>query len=169
MGALAMSLMAAGTASADDTAKSRTSGLAVGAGLGYHVPFLGAELQYHQAIAPRWWLVPYAGVGIVATDGPSLTGVAGGIMGAWGVRHRIIVDASVGVEDAIGFRSALTGHIVEVHPIYGAVAGAGYQFLADGGFWISATLGAAYFFDDPAEGNSRWAPTLNVTAGYKIW
>jgi hypothetical protein len=164
-----MSLVAAGTAAADKTAKNRTSGLAVGAGLGYHVPFFGAELQYHQAIAPRWWLVPYAGVGIVPTDGPSLTGVAGGVMGAWGERHRILVDASVGIEGARWSRSVLTGNVVEVHPVYGAVAGAGYQYLADGGFWISATLGAAYVFDDRGAGNSRWAPTMNVTAGYKIW
>jgi hypothetical protein len=133
------------------------------------VPYFGAELQYHQAIAPRWWLVPYAGVGIVPTDGPSLTGVAGGVMGAWGERHRIVVDAGVGLEGTREFRSVLTGNVVEVHPVYGAVAGAGYQYLADGGFWISATLGASYFFDDPGAGNSRWAPTLNVTAGYKIW
>jgi hypothetical protein len=166
---VAVSLIAACTAAAGKTPRNQTSGLAVGAGLGYHTPFVGAELQYHQAVAPRWWLVPYAGVGLVASDGPSMPGVAGGAMGAWGERHRIVVDASVGLEDALLFRSLLTGHVVELHPLYGAAAGAGYQYVADGGFWIGATLGAAYRFEDVGAGIDRWSPTLNVTTGYKIW
>jgi len=120
-------------------------------------------------VAPHWWLVPYAGVGIVPTDGRSLAGVAGGVMGAWGERHRVVVDASVGLQGTLAFRSVLTGNVVEVHPIYGAVAGAGYQYVADGGFWLGATLGASYLFEDVGGGDSRWTPTLNLTAGYKIW
>ena len=164
-----MSLVAAHAAIADDTEKNRSSGLAVGAGLGYHVAAYGGELQYHQAIAPRWWLVPYAGLGIAPTGGPLLAGVAGGVMCAWGERHRVVVDAGAGLQGAEGYRSLLTGNLVEVHAMYGAVVAAGYQYVADGGFWIGAMAGPSYLFSDPNAATSRWLPALNVTAGYKIW
>jgi len=164
-----MSLVTARAAVADDTAKNVSSGLAVGAGLGYHAPLFGGELQYHQVIARRWWLVPYAGLGIAPTGGPLLAGVAGGVMCAWGQRHRIVVDTGVGVEAAEVYRSLLTGNPVEAHSMYGVVMAAGYQYVADGGFWIGAMVGASYLFSDPATATSRWLPALNVTAGYKIW
>jgi hypothetical protein len=46
-------------------------------------------------------------------------------MSAWGERHRIVVDASVGLEGTRAFRSVLTGNVVEAQPAYGAVAGSG--------------------------------------------
>ena len=166
---LAASLFAVDTAAADTTAMNRTSGLAIGAGLGYHVPTFGGELQYHQALAPRWWLVPYAGVGYFPTEGPSLTGAAGGVMAAWGERHRIVADVGIGLAGAWQFPSILTGNVVEVHPLYGVVWAGGYQYVSDGGFWICTMLGASYLLEDQGPGNSRWVPTTNVTAGYKIW
>jgi hypothetical protein len=45
LSALVIFAIAVDPAAADETARNRTSGLAVGAGLGYHTPVLGGELQ----------------------------------------------------------------------------------------------------------------------------
>ncbi len=146
-----------------------TSGLALGVGVGYQVVGFGGQVLYYEALGSGFWVVPYVGSGVIGTNGKFRGGIAGGVMGAWGRAHRIVLDMSAGVGAAQTRTSPLTGNVIDVRTRYGVSVALGYEYVADGGFWVRPTAGVTYLVDDPGANNSRWLPALNVTLGYKIW
>jgi hypothetical protein len=149
--------------------RSSTSGLAIGAGVGYQVPAIGGEVLYHHALSPSLWLVPYVGVGAFPIDDVVRPGFAGGAMLAWGRTHRLAVDLGVGLAAVAQRVSLVTGETVDTRDFYGATAAAGYQLVTAGGFFLHALVGASVLLAEPPSGEGRWVPTLNLTFGYKIW
>jgi hypothetical protein len=114
------------------------SGLAVGMGGGAWFAFLGLQARYDLVLRPWLQFSPVASLGLRTYGGwgPAL---AGGITGALGYNHRLVVDAVLG-QTAIDVLT-LHGTVVDSHVFYGLFAGGGYEYMSDDGFFQRFTMG----------------------------
>jgi hypothetical protein len=160
-------VLGAGSASAQTRDRATTSGLALGVGLGHPSGGLGGHAQYHlQLPSERWRISAHAGVGVIGYimfDGEreGAVGVAGGIMTAFGRRHRLVMDVLAAPFQASG----RTGEPIELY--YGVGALLGYEWMAPYGLFVRTTLGVAYC---PRRGGGEFSPAIElVSLGYKFW
>ena len=140
--------------------RALTSGLSVGAGIGHESGFVGGHaLYYFQLSDERYRLAPHVGLG--AYPGTSKVGFAGGLMGSFGRRHRLVVDLLAAPYANISGK-ADDG---KLRPGVGLLAG--YEWMAPFGLAIRSTIGMAYrptFQEEPLE------LAVNVLSiDYKFW
>jgi hypothetical protein len=144
-----------------------TDGLALGAGIGMSVGGVGASASYHiQWPERRLSLRPHVGVGWFDASVP---GHAAGIAGAFGRRHRVIVDvqlATFGVQQLV-----LYGEELEDKLIYGIGLAAGWEWLSRSGFFVRASIGPAFAFLPPLYQRAEaYSVNLNlIELGAKLW
>lgn len=155
----------------DASSKSRTSGLSLGAGVGYQTPIFGAQVTYDvRFVDARVSLVPWMGIGrwadfqLGSSDpGHWHTGYAGGMMAKYGDHHRLVVDlayAPARFESSAttscgpnGCTSDSSGSI-----LYAVTGAVGYEYLASGGFFVRPMIGA-----------NSVGPTAQLSVGAKLW
>lgn len=167
---LALLLVIQSRAQAQDRAE--TSGLSLGLGAGHPSGGLGANAYYYlQLPSERWRLAAHVGVGVigyVTVDGEKdgRVGVAGGLMAAYGRRHRLIMDvlaAPFGAEGSIG------GEDEHMRLYYGVGALVGYEFMARYGLNVRAGLGIGYCPDRGRRAGEVGLALDLVSVGYKFW
>ena len=146
-------LLLATGARADPSPKSSTSGLALAGGLGYQTPFLGAQAAWYQQLSPSLRIAPWVGGGF--------PGLAGGLMFLAGERHRLVLDLSYGAVGALVSGGTDTATTTRVW--YGGSLAAGYEFMADGGFFVRPMLGYSLARDGSRGG------TFQLAIGYKLF
>lgn len=160
-------LITASTASAqEEQDRAATSGLALGVGLGHSSAGLGGHLHYYlQLPSERWRLALHAGVGVtgyVMFDGEAegRVGAAGGVMTAFGRRHRLVLDVLAAPYQASG----ATGERMKLY--YGIGALIGYEWMARYGLSVRTALGVDYC---PSDGGS-FGPAIDlILLSYKFW
>ena len=153
---------------------SATSGLAVGAGVGYQSPVLGGQVDYYwlpegspvhfAAHLGAGW-VPPSKIGSAQTDGA--LGLAGGAFAFVGHHHRALLDVSYGLT---GTQAQVAGStVLRQERSYGITAAAGYEYMSSGGFLIRATVGASFIVGDIyVPDQSRIVPTISLAVGWKL-
>ena len=159
---------------ATDDDVTRTSGLAVALSLGYESPTYGGQLDYYVTSPTRpFGLAVYLGTGwypsITVDNTPTggSLGLAFGVLGFWGRRHRLVVDLGYGA----GALEAQAGQntILREDMLYGVTLAAGYEYMHPIGFFVRATGGATLLTGDiSVTGQSRVVPTVDVAIGVKI-
>lgn len=95
----------------------------------------------HYTARRRLQFGPYVAVGVFppVEEAASTYAVAAGGLGFWGERHRAFVQLDVG---PVGYAMlSLHGTVVAVDAAYGVAGLAGYEFMADGGFFVRIGLG----------------------------
>lgn len=162
-GLLCAVLLVAGTARAEAPSKSETSGLALGAGFGYQTPGLGVQAVWYQQLAPGLRIAPWLGAGDLPGNGYNLGGVAAGVMFLAGGRHRFVADLAYGLAGALITRRLSDNTVISARSAYGGSLSAGYEFMADGGFFFRPLLGVSV----ATEG--QVLPALQLALGYKLW
>jgi hypothetical protein len=159
-----LTFLTARAASAQTEDRATTSGLSVGVGFGKPSAGLGGHVYYYlQLPSDRWRLAAHAGVGVfglVVFDGEAHVGVAGGVMGAFGRRHRLALDVFTAPLRTTGS----TEERMELY--YGVGALVGYEWMARYGLSVRTTLGVAYC---PGNGGSFEPAGELVSLGYKFW
>lgn len=149
---------------------SVTSGLAIGTGLGYQYAMIGAQLLYYQQLGASARLTPYAGGGVFPSEGDkNLPGFSVGTMLILGASHRFVLDLNYGLAAVEGIKELRTGKVIDSRTVYGVTAAGGYEYMADGGFFVRPSLGATYFTDEVSTTNKKVVPTINIGLGYKFW
>lgn len=121
--------------------RNREPGLApsIGIGNGYAGAF-GLQLAHYTA-RRRLQFGPYVAVGVLPTveEAAPIYAVGAGGLGFWGERHRAFVQLDVG---PVAYATlALHGTVVAVDLAYGVAGLAGYEFMADGGFFVRVGIG----------------------------
>jgi len=149
--------------------KSQTSGFAVGAGIGYQFPVIGAELIYYVQLGDNIRIAPYAGAGIAPTTLGTLVGYAVGMMVIFGGRHRGLIDISYGLAAWEGKKDLATDTVLELRSVYGVTIAGGYEFMADGGFFVRPSAGATFLTSERRSLDEDVAPTFCVALGYKFF
>lgn len=151
-------------------AKSETSGVAIGGGIGYQTPILGLQLVFHLTLREaRVTFAPWAGGGMWPDIGPFSSGkvysaFAGGMMVMYGDRHRAVVDFA-GAPSRLtqwsssscagGSCTSSSGHKFS----YGFTCAVGYEYLATHGFFFRPMVGYTV----------GGGPTLQITWGARLW
>jgi hypothetical protein len=146
--------------------KNETSGLALGAGLGYQFAGFGGQLAYYLELGSALRIAPYAGGGVFPSEVGTKGGYAAGMMFSYGRRHRIVLDGGYGLAAVEGKKNVLTGEVIESRVVYGVTGALGYEYLADGGFFVRPTFGYTRFTGDS---DHEGTVTLNVALGYKLF
>ena len=143
-----------------------TSGLSVGMGLGHSSAGIGGNAAYYlQLPNERWRLALHVGVGVLGYvmtdhDADGRVGAAGGIMAAFGRRHRLVLDVLAAPYQA----DMVLGESIKLY--YGIGALAGYQWMARFGLELRAGVGVAFC---PTRAGA-WGPAFDlVSIGYKFW
>lgn len=154
--------------------KTETSGLALTVGIGNQYPIFGAQVAYYVQIPHSLFrVVPYVGGGFgvcVGRDDDSscTTGGVGGVMGSWGHKHRVVLNAAYGTVGAFAIR--LHGQSLPATSFEGIGLGVGYEYMAFNGFVFRSDIGLAYAFLPPLLQSSPVAVTLTlIGVGYKLW
>lgn len=161
-----LTVLIASGASAQAQDRALTSGLSLGLGMGHSSAGLGGHVHYYlQLPSERWRLSAHAGVGVIGYvmfDGEAegRVGVAGGLMTAFGRRHRLVLDVLAAPYQASGE----TGERMKLY--YGIGALVGYEWMARYGLSVRAAVGVAYC---PADGGSVGPAFDLVSLGYKFW
>jgi len=128
--------------------KTETNGLGLSAGLGNQYPILGVQAAYYfQVPHSLFRVVPYLGVGtgLCAFHGQQAactSGAVAGVMGSWGHKHRLVLNASYGTVGVSAFW--LHGQLSDAVSIEGIGLAVGYEYMAFSGFFYRADIGAAY-------------------------
>jgi hypothetical protein len=130
----------------------------LGIGAGHENAAIGAQaLYYFQFPDDRWRVAPHVGVGYLGA-----TGFAGGAMGSFGHRHRLVLDLVAGPMAATG------GSEVATHLYYGVAALLGYEWMAASGLALRSTIGVAY--RPTLAASERIYLAINVISiNYKLW
>lgn len=173
--ALPVSVRAAGDAKGlvasppQETAENdptRTSGLALGVGLGSQYPLLGAGLAYYLQIPEASFrLTPYASIGSQVCSG--CVGAAFGVMGSFGQQHRLVVDAFYGTVGSSWY--SLHGEPRHELVTWGVGLAVGYEQMIRSGFFWRVEGGATYAFGPPIfPPKDRFGPALSLGVGYKL-
>ena len=149
--------------------KNETSGLAIGGGVGYQVAGVGVELVYYLALSSSVRLAPYVGTGFFPSELGTHYGYAGGLMFSFGQKHRGVLDVGYGLAAVEGQKNLITGEVVTSQTVYGVTVAAGYEYLADGGFFVRPTVGVTIFTTETSFIDKKTTPTLNIALGYKIF
>ncbi len=153
------------------TPKSETSGLAIGAGLGYQYALLGGQLLYYIQIPETLFRVtPYAGGGYWPSTGDhdGKPGYSLGVMASFGGNHRVVLDLNYGLAAMEGYSS--DGIEFVTHTLYGITLALGYEYMSGGGFFVRPQFGGTYLTDAwTVVDESRLDVTLNIGLGFKIW
>jgi hypothetical protein len=105
---------------------------------------------------------------VFPSEAGSKAGYAAGMMFSYGRRHRLVLDAGYGLAAVEGKKNLLTNEVIESHVIYGVTGALGYEYLADGGFFVRPTFGYTRFTTDTDSGD-KGSVTLNIALGYKIF
>lgn len=154
--------------------KTETNGLGLSAGLGSQYPAVGVQVSYYLQVPHSLFRVaPYLSVGggLCARSGAQdacATGTVVGVMGSWGHKHRVVLNASYGTVGAAAFW--LHGQLSDAISIKGIGLAVGYEYMAFSGFFYRADIGSAYAFLPPLLRNqSPVILTLTpVGLGYKF-
>jgi hypothetical protein len=149
--------------------KSETSGLAIGGGVGYQTPVIGAEALFYVQASRGFRVAPYAGFGVFPLAGVTRTGAAGGAMAIFGGKHRGFLDLSYGLGAVEVTKNLATGVVLNSQVFYGVTLAGGYEYMADGGFFVHPAIGVTYFTTTSPLLDKKLAPALGVALGYKIW
>jgi hypothetical protein len=126
-----------------DPPRSQSTGVAVsvGAGTGFG-PGFGAQVAVPIAVASGLLQVgPYVGFGFFPgiEESRAVLAPSVGVLGFWGVRHRIFVDLDFGV---VALRQwQLHGTIIVLDAVYGPSALVGYEFMAHRGMFVRIGVG----------------------------
>jgi hypothetical protein len=156
----------AATAGAQIRDRAATDGLSVGVGIGHASAGLGGRVHYYFQLSERWRLAVHGAVGIngyASSDGEAdaRVGAGGGVMAAFGRRHRLIIDvlaAPFQADAVIGERMAL---------YYGVGTLVGWEWMARYGLAVRAGLGVQYC---PARDGGSIGPAIDlVSLDYKFW
>jgi len=161
-----LALLIASTASAQEQNRAETSGLALGVGLGHSSAGLGGHVHYYlQLPSERWRLAVHGGVGIIGYvmfngEAEGRVGGSGGLMTAFGRRHRLVVDVLAAPFQGSGG----TGERMQLY--YGVGMLIGYEWMTSYGLSISTALGISYC---PTHDGGAIGPAMDlVSIGYKF-
>ena len=153
--------------------RTTTSGLGIGAGLGSDNVWLGGHVVYYaQLPGPKLRVAFHVGAGVFPwVDENVRWGVRGGSFVSYGRRHRLVVGVLGGTMDWQTF--TLHGQELESEQVFGVGMGAGYEFMAEAGFYLRATVGPALEIFPKVPFRDRaveliWQGNL-LTLGYKLW
>jgi hypothetical protein len=153
--------------------RARSSGLALGTGVGSDNVFLGGHAAYYaQFPSERVRVVAHAGGGVLYDDSGSFVGGArGGLFLAYGLRHRLVLGVYGGTLDAQSY--ALHGVVIGQRRENGVGFSAGWEWMHETGLYVRATVGPAVAFV-PDTGLLQRSHRLlwqgNFFAvGYKLW
>jgi len=115
-----------------------THGLALAAGFGITFGLLGLQARYDIPLRPWLTVSPFISGGVMfgALRGPYGASVA------FGQRHRLAVDLSVGPVASESL--SLHGKKVDERTVYGPIAAVGYEHMSDGGWFQRATIEYAH-------------------------
>jgi hypothetical protein len=133
-----------------------TSGLALGAGVGFDNAGVGGHaLYYLQTRSPRWRVAPHVGVGYFGR-----AAVSGGVLTAFGLQHRLVIDLLATPVAGEGE----TGKKMTVY--YGMALLLGWEWYSATGVGIRLTIGPSL---DP----TPHAPDVlfggDLSLLYKLW
>jgi hypothetical protein len=152
--------------------KVYSDGLALSIGAGTDYPFVGLQAAYYLQLTDRLWrAAAHASVGAMpgGAGNAVLGGTNFGVMMLCGHKHRALLDLSFGT---IGVQSfAPFGTELASHPAWGPSLAAGYEYMAFGGFFFRASIGASYLVGMPLYAiRDRFAVALTpIGIGFKIW
>lgn len=133
--------------------KTETNGFALSAGLGNQYPAIGVQAAYYVQVPHSLFRVtPYlsVGAGLCAFHGQQsacTSGAVAGMMGSWGHKHRVVLNASYGSVGVAAFW--LHGQLSDAVSIEGIGLAVGYEYMAFSGFFYRADIGSAYAFLPP--------------------
>jgi hypothetical protein len=146
--------------------RTETSGAAVSIGVGSQYPLLGAQLAYYLQVPNSLFRVtPYAGMGALLC--PECVGASFGVMGSWGCKHRIVVDAFYATVVSTWY--SLHGEARHYSVVWGTGLAVGYEYMAFGGMFVRATAGASFAFGPPIfPWEDRIGPAASLGLGYKL-
>lgn len=177
--ALLLCALTARAQAAEPRPKTDTSGLALSVGYGHQYPFLGAQAAFYLQV-PRslFRVVPYVGGGLAvcgpgnADDDqapPCTTGGVVGVMGSWGDKHRLVLNAFYGTILALSLN--LHGTNLPTVSVEGFGLAIGYEYMAFNGFFVRGDVGVSYHLLPPLLRNeSRFGGALTLIGiGYKLW
>jgi hypothetical protein len=149
--------------------KNQTSGLAIGAGAGYQFAVLGAQLIYYIQLADSVRIAPYGGGGVWPSELGTFYGYAFGMMASFGGRHRGLIDVSYGLAGIEGVKNVLEDTVLESESLYGVTIAGGYEFMADGGFFVRPSAGVTILTTETRFSDTKASPTFNIALGYKLF
>jgi hypothetical protein len=132
-------------------------------GIGHGYGLLGLQLSFPIAVSQSLALGPFLGVGGLPAheEAEGVWTVAGGLLGYWGTRHRLLLELSVA---PVALRTLdLHGTRVATDAAYGPAAIVGYEFVSDPGFLVRAGAGAGA----PIIEDSGIFPLISVGLGWK--
>jgi hypothetical protein len=150
---IALFLISTSRAFAQD--RAQTSGLAVGAGVGFENAGVGGQVQYYvQTANERWRIAPHIGVGYFGR-----AAVSGGVMALFGRRHRLVIDLMASPAAADGG----TGRATKVH--YALSLLAGWEWMSFRGIAIRSTFGVGI----GVEGDEAFVAANPLSVVFKFW
>jgi hypothetical protein len=149
--------------------KSQTSGLALGAGLGYQFAGVGAQLIYYVQLGDSARIAPYGGGGVFPSELKTVGGYALGMMASFGERHRGLVDVGYGLAGIEGIQGPFTDDLLESQLLYGVSIAGGYEFMADGGFFVRPSLGVTIYTTERRFSDRTATGTFCIALGYKFF
>ncbi len=139
------------------------TGVSAALGLGHGFGAFGLQVAVPVVVGEGLSVGPFVGAGAFPSMGEAEGHwlFAGGVLGYWGARHRLLAEVSFA---PIGVRVLqLHGTVVATQPAYGPGAIIGYEFVAMTGFLIRAGIGAGVTLDDEPE----VLPLLSLGIGWK--
>jgi hypothetical protein len=164
----------AGTEPSPRSPRSETAGLALAAQGGRYAGGYGLDAIYYHPLPLRplgagpgpLTLWAHLGLG-VSGELPRAPAAAASVGASLGRQHRAIIAVGWG---AIG-RSVLSLHgtVVADRSLHGPDAGAGYEYLSDGGLVFRVLAGGAYLSRSWQEPSARLRPALSVAFGWRLW
>jgi len=152
--------------------KDKTSGLALGAGIGYQTPLLGLMAAYYVQLGNGYRIAPYVGFGNFPTDKLSPWGYALGVMGVLGKgRHRFVLDLSYGMAGvATQTDSTVFPPATSSKAVYGVTAAVGYEYMHGSGFFVRPLMWGYTGLTSEHAGAPGGTITFQlIAAGFKFW
>ncbi|MDB4973788.1 MAG: hypothetical protein JWN48_2129 [Myxococcaceae bacterium] len=154
---LLASLLTGATASAQERDRAFSSGLSLGIAAGVEGAGIGGQALYYMQLSERWRLASHVAVGYLGA-----AGFAGGVMAAFGRRHRLVLDFMVGPVAAYGS----TGTKTKLD--YGVCALAGWEWMSPAGVSVRSSIGPSYLPE--YLGSDRFYVAFNlISLDYKLW
>jgi hypothetical protein len=146
--------------------RSQSTGvaLAVGLGTGFGAGF-GVQVAVPVALFGGIVQVgPYAGIGFLpgVQEATAVVAPSFGVLGFWGIRHRLFVDLDFGPPVVRYWQ--LHGTTVAQQPVYGPSALVGYEFMAHHGMFVRTGIGAGF----PMLREANVTFTASVAWGWKL-